>query len=113
MVQSFPLSGRTHYGPASPRQRHNDGGNPSSDTACRESLRGLPKRHGVNPETVAKWKQRSSVSDLRTGPQEPRSTVLSPEHEAIVVAFRRHTLLPLERNPSDWIGMFLPEAAAI
>jgi hypothetical protein len=31
-----------------------------------------------------------------TGPKEPRSTVLSVEEEAGVVAFRRHTLLPLD-----------------
>src|SRR5919107_5779529 len=61
-----------------------------------ESLRGLAKRYGVNPKTVAKWRRRSSVSDLRTGPQEPRSTVLSVEDEAVVVAFRRHPLLPLD-----------------
>ena len=30
------------------------------------------------------------------GPKTVRSTVLSPEEEAIVVAFRRHTLLPLD-----------------
>jgi hypothetical protein len=30
------------------------------------------------------------------GPKAPRSTVLSPEEEAIVVAFRKHTLLPLD-----------------
>jgi transposase InsO family protein len=45
---------------------------------------------------VAKWRKRASVSDRRIGPQEPRSTVLSVEDEAVVVAFRRHTLLPLE-----------------
>ena len=61
-----------------------------------ESLRALAKRHGVNPKTVAKWRKRSSVADRRTGPKTPRSTVLSPEDEAIVVAFRRHTLLPLD-----------------
>src|SRR5580704_10387974 len=61
-----------------------------------ESLRGLAKRYGVNPKTVAKWKARSSVSDLPTRPKQPRSTVLSAEEEAVVVAFRRHTLLPLE-----------------
>jgi hypothetical protein len=33
---------------------------------------------------------------MPTGPREPKSTVLSIEHEAIVVAFRRHTLLPLD-----------------
>jgi hypothetical protein len=39
---------------------------------------------------------RTSVSDLPTGPKEPRSTVLTVEEEAVVVAFRRHTLLPLD-----------------
>jgi hypothetical protein len=45
---------------------------------------------------VAKWKKRGSVADLPAGPREPRSTVLSIEEEAIVVAFRQHTLLPLD-----------------
>ena len=61
-----------------------------------ESLRALARRHGVNPKTIAKWKARSSVSDLPTGPRKPRSTTLSVEEEAVVVAFRRHTLLPLD-----------------
>jgi len=61
-----------------------------------ESLRALAKRHGVNQKTVAKWKGRTSVADVPTGPKEPRSTVLSVEEEAVVVAFRRHTLLPLD-----------------
>src|SRR4028119_1628306 len=61
-----------------------------------ESLRALAKRHGINPTTLAKSKKRPSVQAARTGPKEPRSTVLSIEEEAIVVAFRRHTLLPLD-----------------
>src|SRR5205085_10464926 len=61
-----------------------------------ESLRTLAKRHGINPKTVAKWRKRSSVADLPTGPKQPASTVLSLEEEVIVVAFRRHTLLPLD-----------------
>src|SRR6187455_2717857 len=61
-----------------------------------ESLRALAKRYGVNQKTVRKWKGRSSVADIRTGPTQPRSTVLSDEEEAIVVAFRRHTLLSLD-----------------
>jgi hypothetical protein len=36
------------------------------------------------------------VADRRTGPHEPRSTVLSVEDEAVIVAFQRHTLLPLD-----------------
>ncbi|TGQ26792.1 IS481 family transposase, partial [Mesorhizobium sp. M4B.F.Ca.ET.214.01.1.1] len=61
-----------------------------------ESLRTLAKRYGINQKTVAKWKKRTSVADLPTGPQEPRSTILSLEEEAIVVTFRKHTLLPLD-----------------
>lgn len=61
-----------------------------------ESLRALSKRYGINQKTVAKWKKRTSTSDLKTGPKEPHSTVLSIEDEAIIVAFRRHTLLPLD-----------------
>jgi transposase InsO family protein len=61
-----------------------------------ESLRQLSRRYGINQKTVAKWKKRTSVTDRRTGPKEPKSTVLTIEDEAIVVAFRRHTLLPLD-----------------
>jgi transposase InsO family protein len=61
-----------------------------------ESLRALAKRYGINQKTVAKWKKRSSVADVPTGPKEAHSTVLSLADEAVVVAFRRHTLLPLD-----------------
>ena len=61
-----------------------------------ESLRTLARRYGINQKTIAKWRCAESVTDLRTGPREPRSTVLSAEDEAVVVAFRRHTLLPLD-----------------
>lgn len=45
---------------------------------------------------MAKWKKRHSTADRKTGPSEPKSTVLSIEDEAVIVAFRRHTLLPLD-----------------
>src|SRR6267142_6089284 len=61
-----------------------------------ESLRALSKHYGINPKTVAKWKKRGSVADLPTGPKDPKSTSLSLEDEAIIVAFRQHTLLPLD-----------------
>ena len=61
-----------------------------------ESLRALSKRYGINQKTVAKWKKRTSVADLPTGPKEPRSTVLSIEEEAVIVSLRRHTQLPLD-----------------
>src|SRR5918998_5266015 len=62
----------------------------------RESLRALAGRYGVNPKTIAKWRARASVAAQRTGLKDPRSTVLSPGDEAIIVAFRRHTLLALD-----------------
>jgi transposase InsO family protein len=61
-----------------------------------ESLRALAGRYGINQKTVAKWKKRTSVADVPTGPREPKSTVLTVEEEAIIIAFRRHTLLPLD-----------------
>ena len=60
------------------------------------SIAQLSRTHGLNPKTVAKWKRRTSVEDRRTGPREPRSSSLTAEQEAVVVAFRRHTLLPLD-----------------
>jgi hypothetical protein len=80
---------------SSSRERNDDRGDPSSDTA-QESLRTLAKRHGINQKTVAKWKNRASVADLPRGPKQPTSTVLSIEEEAIVVAFRKHTLRLLD-----------------
>jgi len=56
----------------------------------------LSRELGINPKTVAKWRKRATVEDMKTGPKEPRSTVLTEEEEAAVVAFRRHTLLPLD-----------------
>jgi transposase InsO family protein len=60
------------------------------------SLRELAGRHGINPKTVAKWRRRTSTSDAPMGPKEPHSTVLTNEEEALLVAFRKHTLLPLD-----------------
>ena len=60
-----------------------------------ESLRALAARYDINPKTVAKWRRRQDVEDAPMGPL-PRSTTLSPEQEAIVVAFRKHILLPLD-----------------
>ena len=60
------------------------------------SLQKLAEQYDLNPKTVAKWRKRSSVEDKPMGPKQPRSTVLSAEEEAMCVAFRKHTLLPLD-----------------
>jgi hypothetical protein len=58
------------------------------------SLRTLAKPTG---STRGRWrKKRNSTADLPSGPKEPHSSVLSPEQEATIVAFRKHTQLPLD-----------------
>ncbi|TFL16574.1 DDE-type integrase/transposase/recombinase [Jannaschia formosa] len=60
------------------------------------SVSELAGRYGLNEKTVRKWRKRPTVEDARMDPKEVRSSVLSPEEEAMCVAFRRHTLLPLD-----------------
>ena len=60
------------------------------------SIQELSARYGINPKTVQKWRKRGCVEDAPMGPKERRSTVLSGEEEAMIVAFRKHTLLPLD-----------------
>jgi transposase InsO family protein len=64
--------------------------------ASQEGTRALAARYGLNPKTVAKWRGRTGTADAPMGPARPRSTVLSEAEEAIVVEFRRRTLLPLD-----------------
>ena len=60
------------------------------------SVAELAQEHGINPKTVMKWRHRDSVEDLPMGPRRPCSTVLTKEEEALCVALRKHTLLPLD-----------------
>ncbi len=64
--------------------------------AAQGSTRTLAARCGLNPKTVAKWRGRAGTADAPVGPRRPRSTVLTEAEEAIVVEFRRRTLLPLD-----------------
>ena len=64
--------------------------------ARKESVRAAARRYGISPTTVQKWRSRQISVDVRMGPKEVRSSVLSLEQEAVIVAFRRHTLLPLD-----------------
>ena len=51
-----------------------------------ESVRALAKHYGISPTTVQKWRKRTGTADARMGPKEPRSSVLTAEEEAIIVA---------------------------
>lgn len=63
--------------------------------AAQASSRALAAQHGLNPKTVLKWRKRASTADAPMGPK-PRSTTLTEAEAAIVVEFRRRTLLPLD-----------------
>jgi hypothetical protein len=60
-----------------------------------ESVAALARRHGVNPKTVAKWRNRDGVEDMPMGPGQRKSTVLTPL-EAAIVAFPVQTRLSLD-----------------
>jgi hypothetical protein len=61
----------------------------------------LSERYGINPKTVQKWRKRGSVEDAPMGPKDRRSTVLSSAEEALIVAFRKHTLQPRRNRASS------------
>jgi len=104
MVRFFRLDGRKPYGTGTSRVRHDHARRLSSNTARQASLAKLSRELGINPKTVAKWRRRATVEDLKTGPKSPHSTTLSEAEEAMIVAFRRHTLLP----PDDCLYALQP-----
>ncbi len=56
----------------------------------------MAKRYGLSRNTVAKWRTRVTTDDAPMGPRAPQSTVLTAIEEAMIVEFRRRTLLPLD-----------------
>ena len=53
-------------------------------------------RYGSSATTVRKWRKRQMVTDERRGPRQTRSPGPTTGEEAVVIAFRRHVLLPLD-----------------
>src|SRR5687768_11910905 len=64
--------------------------------ASKEKTSVLAERYGLSRTTVTKWRARTSTADAPMGPRSPRSTVLTLIEEAMIVEFRRRTLLPLD-----------------
>ena len=75
--------------------RNDDASRPSRIQRSQASLAKLSRDLGIDPKTVAKWRKRATVEDLKTGPKASYSTTLTKAEEAAVLAFRRHTLLPM------------------
>jgi len=76
MVQSFPWNGRRHYGTGFHGSATTTEAVRRAIQNSQESLRALSARYGINQKTVAKWRKRTSVADLPTGPKDAKSTVL-------------------------------------
>ena len=49
---------------------------------------------GIHPKTVATWRKRATVEDIKSGSTKPRSSVRTDAEAAMIVAFLRHKLLP-------------------
>ena len=60
-----------------------------------QALHGSARPTEAVRRAIQMWRKRPTSADARMGPKQVRSTVLTPDEEAIIVAFRRHTLLPL------------------
>ena len=64
--------------------------------ASKEKTSALAERYGLSRTTVTKWRARTFTADAPMGPRTPRSTVLTLIEEAVIIEFRRRTLLPLD-----------------
>jgi hypothetical protein len=79
--------------------------------ATKAASRAVAAQCGVNAKTVLKCRSRATTTDALIDPKKPRSTVLTSAEEAVVVEFRRRTLLPLD----DMLGCLrdtIPTSAA-
>jgi transposase-like protein len=61
-----------------------------------ETIAQLAERLSVNPKTILYWKHAGRVDDAKSGPKNPRSTVLSAAEEQIICEFRRLTKFSLD-----------------
>ena len=64
--------------------------------SSKEKTSTLAQRYGLNRTTARKWRSRPTTAGVRMCPAQPKSTGLSPAEEAVILKFRRRTLLPLD-----------------
>ena len=92
-----PKRKKKRYGNNASWQRPHDAANSSrAFQMSKEKTSTLAQRYGLSRTTVTKWRTRTTTGDAPMGPAKPRSTVLSPAEEAVIVEFRRRTQLPLD-----------------
>jgi transposase-like protein len=61
-----------------------------------ETICALAKRFSINPKTVLYWKHAGRVTDKKSGPTNPHSTVLNEQEEQMICEFRRLTKFSLD-----------------
>lgn len=84
----LPLHSGRVYWTDKPWQRHDHEGHLSGNTAIEGSAQRISR--AARP----KWRKRTFVHNAPMGPKTALDD-MTAEHDATVVAFRRHTLLPL------------------
>ena len=62
----------------------------------KETITELAARLLLNPKTIMKWKNARRITDKKSGPRVPRSTVLTKQEEEIICEFRRVTKFSLD-----------------
>lgn len=95
-MRSIRRTGRQHNGTSSSRQRHDHVRCQSCNTAIASFDRSAEPGTRDQPEDGREMAQARDGRGSEDRPKDPRSTVLSEAEEAMLVSFRRHTLLPLD-----------------
>src|ERR1700733_1587423 len=69
------------------------------------SIQELSRRYNINPKTVVKWRNRveEGIRDRSNAPKSPR-TALSAADQALIIAFRKATQLPLDDCYDSLVG---------
>jgi hypothetical protein len=62
----------------------------------KETIAELAARLSLNPKTIMKWKNAGRTRDKKSGPTNPKSTVLTEQEEKIICEFRRVTKFSLD-----------------
>jgi transposase len=82
---------KMHYG-----SRPHDAENSSQlFQSSKEKTSVLAQRYGLSRTAVTKWRSRITTSDSPMATRQSKSKVLSAAEEAVIVEFRKRTLLPL------------------
>jgi hypothetical protein len=66
--------------------------------ASKEKTSVLARLYCLSRKALSTWRARTSTSDSRIGPRNPRSTVLTLAEEAMDVEFRRRDTFVVTRN---------------